>query len=124
MRAITQATTGPVTFMMTPGGPEVDIRCDLAMIAVGAIDDAEAHTEVAAERAFLAQLGGGCNLPCAAYARIVDGQIEIEVLMASLDGRVALRARASGVDPEAVGVHAAHVLLDERGGRMLLEEVA
>jgi len=35
VRAITQATTGPVAFRMTAGGPEVDIRCDLALIAVG-----------------------------------------------------------------------------------------
>lgn len=40
VRSITQATTGPVTFTMTPGGPEVDIRCDLALIAVGAVDEA------------------------------------------------------------------------------------
>ncbi|MFJ4044507.1 DeoR/GlpR family DNA-binding transcription regulator [Microbacterium sp. NPDC089987] len=39
VRAITQATTGPVAFTMTPGGPEVDIRCDLALIAVGAVDE-------------------------------------------------------------------------------------
>jgi len=38
VRAITQATTGPVAFRMTAGGPEVDIRCDLALIAVGAVD--------------------------------------------------------------------------------------
>lgn len=38
VRSITQATTGPVTLTLTPGGPEVDIRCDLALIAVGAVD--------------------------------------------------------------------------------------
>ncbi len=38
VRTITQATTGPVTFTLTSGGPEVDIRCDLALVAVGAVD--------------------------------------------------------------------------------------
>lgn len=38
VRTITQATTGPVTFTLTAGRPEVDIRCDLALIAVGAVD--------------------------------------------------------------------------------------
>jgi len=38
VRTITQATTGPVTFTLTAGGPEVDIRCDHALIAVGAVD--------------------------------------------------------------------------------------
>ena len=108
------------------GAIAVECRADdeTTLAALLAIDDADAHAAVAAERAFLAQLGGGCNLPCAAYAQIVNGQIEIEVLLASLDGRVALRAHAAGTDPDAVGVGAAHVLLDERGGRMLLEEVA
>jgi len=38
VRSITQATTGPVTFSMGTSGQEVDIRCDLALIAVGAVD--------------------------------------------------------------------------------------
>jgi len=90
--------------------------------ALDAIDDVDAHAAVAAERAFLAQLGGGCNLPCAALARVVDGTIEIDALLASLDGRIALRARASGTDPEAVGVAVAAQLLDDHGGRLLLDE--
>ena len=39
VRTITQATTGPVAFTMTPGGAEVDIRCDLVLIAVGAVSE-------------------------------------------------------------------------------------
>jgi hydroxymethylbilane synthase len=92
--------------------------------ALAAIDDHDAHAAVTAERAFLAQLGGGCNLPCAAYARAVGGVVEIDALLASLDGRVALRAHESGTDPEAVGVAVAAQLLDDHGGRLLLDEVA
>jgi hydroxymethylbilane synthase len=92
--------------------------------ALAAIDDADAYAAVTAERAFLAQLGGGCNLPCAAYAHVVDGVLEIDALLASLDGRVALRAHESGTDPAAVGVAVAAQLLDDHGGRLLLDEVA
>jgi hydroxymethylbilane synthase len=92
--------------------------------ALAAIDDADLHAAVDAERAFLAQLGGGCNLPCAAHARVVAGTVEIEALLASLDGRIALRARTSGTDPAAVGVAVAARLLDDHGGRLLLDEVA
>jgi hydroxymethylbilane synthase len=92
--------------------------------ALVAIDDADAHAAVTAERAFLEQLGGGCNLPCAAYATVVDGVLEIDALLASLDGRVALRAHESGTDPEAVGISVAAQLLDDHGGRLLLDEVA
>lgn len=38
VRSITQATTGPVTFAVGPGGRDIDIRCDYALIAVGAVD--------------------------------------------------------------------------------------
>jgi hypothetical protein len=50
--------------------------------------------------------------------------IEIDALLASLDGRVALRAHESGAEPEAVGVAVAAQLLDDHGGRLLLDEVA
>lgn len=37
VRSITQATTGPVSFNFRPGGGELEVRCDLALIAVGAV---------------------------------------------------------------------------------------
>ncbi|MGE0562584.1 MAG: hydroxymethylbilane synthase [Flavobacteriales bacterium] len=39
-----------------------------------------------AERAFLIALGGGCNLPIAAYAKATNNNIEIEGVFASEDG--------------------------------------
>ncbi len=56
VRSITQATTGPVTFTMTPGGPEVDIRCDLALIAVGAIDEAGYSTSNLGDAAMMSEM--------------------------------------------------------------------
>jgi len=108
------------------GAIAVECRADdrETLDALIAIDDADAHAAVTAERAFLEQLGGGCNLPCAAYATVVDGVLEIDALLASLDGRVALRAHESGADPEAVGVAVAARLLDDHGGRLLLDDVA
>lgn len=38
VRTITQATTGPVSLAMTSAGPDVDIRADIAFVAVGAVD--------------------------------------------------------------------------------------
>jgi hydroxymethylbilane synthase len=108
------------------GAIAVECRADdrETLDALIAIDDADAHAAVTAERAFLEQLGGGCNLPCAAYATVVDGVLEIDALLASLDGRVALRAHESGAEPEAVGVAVAARLLDDHGGRLLLDDVA
>lgn len=90
--------------------------------ALEAIDDPDAHRAVVAERAFLESLGGGCDLPCAALARVDGEEIVIEVLLASLDGRIVLRAGARGRDARALGIEAARRLLDEAGGRLLLED--
>lgn len=106
------------------GAIAVECRTDdaEARAALGAIDDPDAHRAVRTERAFLAEIGGGCNRPCGALARVVGQRIEAEVLLASLDGHMVLRSRAAGDDPERVGRDAARALLDAHGGRVLLEE--
>ena len=91
-----------------------------------AIDDDVAHRTVDTERAFLAALGGGCDLPCGALARVDDahGTIVLDALLASLDGHIVLRTRVAGDDARDVGATAAADLLDAKGGRELLEVVA
>jgi hydroxymethylbilane synthase len=89
---------------------------------LAALDDPSARRPVEAERAFLRRLGGGCELPCGALAVVrADGTVAIEVLLATLDGKAVLRVAHEGPEPEAVGNEAARILLDERGGRDLLE---
>jgi hydroxymethylbilane synthase len=113
------------------GALAVECRADDAdaLAVLAAIDDRTAHAAVDAERAFLDELGGGCNLPCGALAlpagaRPDRPELTIEVLLASLDGRMVLRAHSTGSEPQATGREAAHRLLDELGGRSLLDEVA
>jgi len=106
------------------GALAVECRDDdaVALAALAEIDDPAAHAEIAAERAFLAQLGGGCSLPCGALARRgSNGVLSIDALLASLDGRIVLRASATGTDPEAVGAELARRLLDDEGGRVVLD---
>jgi hydroxymethylbilane synthase len=80
-----------------------------------------ARRAVDAERAFLRRLGGGCDLPCGALAAVGrDGSVAIEVLLATVDGKIVLRARHQGSEPEVVGNEAARILLYEHGGRDLL----
>src|SRR5581483_9695879 len=89
-----------------------------------AIDEPAARRAVEAERAFLRRLGGGCDLPCGALARAAgtgSGDVAIDVLLATLDGKTVLRARHEAADPEAAGAEAARILLDEQGGRRLLD---
>jgi len=87
-----------------------------------AIDDAAAHLAVRAERAYLAELGGGCSLPCGAYATVdaATGEVELDAILAAPDGHIVLRTRAIGTDPIEVGGAAARDLLDGKGGRAVL----
>jgi hydroxymethylbilane synthase len=87
------------------------------------VDDPGFRVAVTAERAYLAELGGGCDLPCGALALVDgDGTVQLEALLASLDGRIVLRARVTGSDPVEVGAEAARRLVDEEGGRLVLDE--
>jgi hydroxymethylbilane synthase len=93
--------------------------------AVAALDDPRARVAVEAERAFLRQLGGGCDLACGALATVApDGTVSIEVMLGSLDGHLVLRTTHEGSDPVEVGTEAARILLDECGGRAVLEDMA
>lgn len=56
VRTITQATTGPVAFTMTAGGSEVDIQCDLALIAVGAVAPTGYSTSNLGDAAMMADM--------------------------------------------------------------------
>ena len=88
---------------------------------VAGIDDAAAHAAVDAERAFLRQLGGGCDLPCGALATTgSDGRLSIDVLLATHDGTTVLRLSHRGDDPEQTGTEAGRILLEDLGGRDLL----
>jgi len=70
---------------------------------LAAIDDVNAHRAVDAERAFLAELGGGCDQPVGALAHVSDAGIEIEGMVASADGRVLVRETVRDADPETAG---------------------
>jgi hydroxymethylbilane synthase len=89
--------------------------------ALGVIDDADVRLAVEAERAFLAELGGGCTLPVGAHAVLDDIDIDRTVLrltgmLAGADGHVVLRREATGDDGVALGRSVARYLLDDAGG--------
>ena len=94
------------------GALAVECRTDDAATRerLAALDDPHAHRAVDAERAFLAQLGAGCDLPCGALARLDGETVHVEALLASIDGRVAVRRRATAPDPTDAGVAAARAV--------------
>jgi len=88
---------------------------------LGGIEHRPSRLAVNAERAFLARLGGACDLPAGAYATVQpDGQIEMHTLLASLDGSSVLRRTDTGNDGRSLGTRMAETLLYEDGGERLL----
>jgi hydroxymethylbilane synthase len=79
---------------------------------------------VTAERSFLQHMGGGCNVPIAAYARVTQEMVEMDALVASPDGqrivRDSLRGNLKAID-EAVASLADRIL--SQGGRNILDEL-
>lgn len=106
------------------GALAVECRADDAVTrrTLAGIDDLSVRRALVAERAFLEALGGGCDLPCGALARDEGDEVVVDVLLASLDGRIVVRACARGGNPRATGMEAARALLDDHGGRRVLED--
>lgn len=82
------------------GALAVEVRRDDRRLRrlVAAVDDTPTRLAVRAERAVLAALGGGCQVPLGAHARLsADGAtLDLIAVVASPDGRRYLRAAASG----------------------------
>ncbi|HUV04191.1 MAG TPA: hydroxymethylbilane synthase [Armatimonadota bacterium] len=61
-----------------------------------ALDHAESHAAVLAERSFMRALGGGCQVPAGALAWIEAGNLKLAGVVASLDGSRLVRGETHG----------------------------
>ena len=86
---------------------------------ISSIVDELTGTCVMAERSYLAELGGGCELPVGAYAYNVGGLLCLETVLASLDGSTVLRTKHQGEDPITLGAQTAQELLASGGYNLL-----
>lgn len=79
---------------------------------------------VLAERAFLRELEGGCQVPIGALATLQDDRLTLDGLVADLDGTTILRASQEGDSsrPEVVGKSLASTLV-ERGAADILRAI-
>ena len=75
-----------------------------------------------AERAMLNALEGGCRVPVGALGRVVDDEIWLEGVVASVDGVILYRGEAVGEEPIEVGSRLAWYLL-EQGASVVLDEI-
>jgi hydroxymethylbilane synthase len=88
------------------------------------LNDQDSSVAVSAERAFLKKLEGGCQVPIAAYARIVGLTLRIDGLVGTTDGKSLIRDHVEGPvkEAESLGIKLAEILLDQ-GAKEVLEEV-
>lgn len=81
---------------MRQGDPQIERICK-------AIDHLETHQCVAAERAFLRAMGGGCQSPVAAYAELSEGRLRIRGVSFRSGPAKAAQVFGPTVDPESLG---------------------
>jgi hydroxymethylbilane synthase len=76
-----------------------------------------------AERAFLRELEGGCQVPIGVNTRFEGDELVLTGMVASLDGQRLIRDEARGPqnDPEAIGIALAHTLRAQGAGEILEE---
>jgi hydroxymethylbilane synthase len=87
------------------------------------LEHAPSRDKCYAERAFLRELEGGCQVPIGVNTAIEDGILTLTGMVASLDGKRLIKDSVSG-DPshgEALGRDLAHKLRDAGAGEILAE---
>ncbi len=106
------------------GALAIEVRMDdqHAITLTSILNHIPTATAVSAERLFLQHMGGGCNVPVAAYARFSLGMMQIDGLVASPDGKTVIAEsvwQRSEMANDAVRALADRIL--ERGGRAILD---
>lgn len=90
----------PVAFLpaVAQGALAIETRDDggAAWKACLALSDARATAEITAERALLAMLGGGCQVPLGAHATAHGNRLELRAVVVSPDGRRIVRKETAG----------------------------
>jgi hydroxymethylbilane synthase len=114
----------PEVMLPAPGQGAIALECRLddraTARAAAALDHVPTARCVAAERAFLARLGGGCNVPLGAYAEeVTGGELRLRGLVARTDGSAVLSGERRGALPEDMGRELAAELL-ARGAAELM----
>jgi hydroxymethylbilane synthase len=76
------------------------------------LNDSQTRECALAERGFLAELGADCRIPAAAHATIINGEIHMNAMLGSADGKCIARAECRGPSHE-IGARLAEILLEK-----------
>ena len=114
----------PLSVMLpAPGQGALGIQCRADDQAVHSIltnlQDMQTTLSVTAERAFLQALGGGCSIPVGAFARVENGTIVMDGIVAATNGAKHIRVSGEGKDPDDLGGRLAEQALERGAGDLL-----
>jgi len=120
----------PVSQSLPAGGQgAVGIECraddEQTQALLSVLHHADTAARVTAERAVNCELEGGCQVPIACYAELIDDQqLHLRALVGSLDGSVMLREESTGAveSAEQLGIELAQRLL-ARGADKILSAI-
>ncbi|KHE73563.1 Porphobilinogen deaminase [Kocuria marina] len=93
------------------GALALEVSAELAAdsgLATGlaAVDHLPTRLAVTAERSVLARLEAGCAAPVGTFARLVDGDLELDVVVANPDGSDVMRRTESAREPSVEAARA------------------
>lgn len=118
----------PPSFLPSAGQGVIVVQCRAGESEtrelLAPLNCADTLATMRAERAVVAELGGDCRMPLAAFARLQGDRITLDARLASPDGREVLDASFEGPAGEAaeLGRKAAQALL-EKGGMRILSQI-
>jgi hydroxymethylbilane synthase len=121
-------TFAPEVFMPAVGQGAIAVETRLNDNETGdllsKLDDPETRAAIITERALLAALQGGCQVPIGAWARIERGEMVLEACVTAVDGQQHVKQRLTGPPDQGpqLGEQMARLLM-ETGAQTILEEV-
>ena len=91
---------------------------------LGILNDENTSKRCLAERSFLRELEGGCQVPIGVNSQVKDNQIHLIGMVASIDGKKLIKDKSSGSkdSPEEVGIDLANKLKSQ-GADAILKEI-
>jgi len=105
------------------GALAIEARADDRNLAalLAPLEHGATRTAVSAERAVLAALEGGCQVPLGAWGRVENGRLVLDACVCAVDGSEIVRDRAEGAieRPEALGRALGEKLLAAGADRLL-----
>lgn len=87
------------------------------------LNSTDTAQSVAAERAFLQKMDGGCQVPIAGYAHVKGEEVVLTALVASPDGKTVYKEMVVGRNPEQLGEEVARRMI-RMGAKQLIDQLA